>query len=46
MKQYYVLTQQELLSLLTDCLKLTALDRGGVDNWEWYGDSIGDFIKD
>lgn len=46
MKQYYVLTQQELLSLLTDCLKLTALDKGGVDNWEWYGDSIGDFIKD
>lgn len=44
MKQYYVLTQQELLSLLSDSIRLNALECGGVDNWNWYGDSIKDFM--
>lgn len=44
MKQYYILTQQELLSLLSDSICLNALEHGGVDNWDWYIDSIRDFI--
>ena len=23
--------------------KLDALERGGVDNWEWYGEALNDF---
>lgn len=36
----YVLSKAELLSLLEDQAKLEALECGGVDNWEWYGESI------
>lgn len=25
--------------------KLSALEMGGVDNWEWYGESLKDFWK-
>lgn len=25
---------------------LCALEAGGVDNWEWYGESIKDFFKE
>ena len=36
----YVLSEEELLSLLKYEAKLIALENGGVDNWEWYGESI------
>jgi len=26
--------------------KLQALEAGGVDNWEWYGEAIAPFVKD
>ncbi len=26
--------------------KLTALENGGVDNWEWYGESLKNYFKD
>lgn len=26
--------------------KLNALEAGGVDNWEWYGEAIEPFIKE
>jgi len=26
--------------------KLEALENGGADNWEWYGESIEDWEKD
>lgn len=26
--------------LKRDSLKLQALEEGGVDNWDWYGDAI------
>lgn len=25
---------------------LSALEAGGVDNWEWYGESLRDLYKD
>lgn len=25
---------------------LSALEAGGVDNWEWYGESIRDFFRE
>ena len=42
----YMIPESELKDLLTSHYTLMALDAGGVDNWAWYGKSIGDFIKD
>lgn len=41
---YCLVPKDELKDLLYDSLRLQALDCGGVDNWDWYGVSIGDFI--
>lgn len=42
----YMISESELKDLLTSHYTLMALEAGGVDNWGWYGESIGDFIKD
>lgn len=42
----YILTEKELLNLLSNNIKLTALESGGVDNWEWYSESINEFLTD
>ena len=42
---YCLVPKDELKDLLCDSLRLQALDCGGVDNWDWYGTSIGDFIE-
>lgn len=39
----YILTEEELLSLLVSKITLIALENGGVDNWEWFGDSIYEY---
>ena len=39
----YILTEEELLSLLVSKITFIALENGGVDNWEWYSDSIHDY---
>lgn len=39
----YILTESELYNLLKSSLILQALSQGGVDDWEWAGDSITDF---
>lgn len=41
---YCLVPKDELKDLLYDSLQLQALDCGGVDNWDWYGASIRDFI--
>lgn len=33
----------ELKAMIKDSLVLEKLQAGGVDNWEWYGDTLGDF---
>lgn len=38
----YVLSESELSSLIEDRLELRALRDGGVDNWEWYSESLSD----
>lgn len=35
-----IIEEEELLQLLRDSEMLGALQSGGVDNWEWYGDSL------
>ena len=41
---YCLVPKDELKDLLYDSLKLQALEYGGVDNWDWYRESVRDFI--
>ena len=41
----YIIDENELYRLLKYSMILEALENGGVDNWEWYGDSIYDYKK-
>lgn len=45
MKQY-IINEDELKELLNAYFTLDALECGGVDNWEWYGDSFQEYLKD
>lgn len=44
--KYYIVEENLLKELWINDLKLAALESGGVDNWEWYGESISDFLKE
>lgn len=44
-EQYVKISVSELSRLREDALTMTALERGGVDNWEWYGDSLDSYAK-
>ena len=43
---YYLVDEEDMKDLVKSALELTALRAGGVDNWEWCGESIGDFIAE
>lgn len=36
--------KEELIELVEALYKLAALENGGVDNWEWCGESVTDFL--
>lgn len=40
MSKEYIITEEELRSLLKSQAELLALECGGVDNWSWYGESL------
>lgn len=42
--KYYKISETVLRELLLQSYLYCALEAGGVDNWEWAGDSIQDFI--
>ena len=44
--RYYKIDETMLRTLLADSIELSYLNAGGVDNWNWYGASIGDGIAD
>lgn len=44
MKRYF-LTESQLFKLLVSHHKLAALEKGGVNNWEWYSESLGNYLK-
>lgn len=46
MSERYIISRGELLELLEAQYRLAALERGGVDNWQWYGEANCDFLKD
>lgn len=37
------ISKKEYVKLMQDQWKLYALESGGVDNWDWYSDSISDY---
>lgn len=39
------ITEERLKELEKRDEKLSALESGGVDNWEWYEDSLEEFWK-
>ena len=43
--KFYKISEKDLLRLLKDAYRFQALECGGVDNWEWYSASFGDFIE-
>ena len=45
MKKYRCVPERELIVLLESYNKLQALENGGVDNWEWYGASLCDYLE-
>ena len=40
-----IVLREELIELLEAYYKLEALECGGVDNWEWHGESCSDFLS-
>ena len=44
-EKMYMISEAELKDLLTGYFNWAAVEEGGVDNWEWCGASIGDFIR-
>ena len=45
-EKYYKVSKSELRELIHDSLMYSALQNGGVDNWEWYGESINMFLDE
>ena len=37
---YVLVSIKDFNRMEDDSMKLAALERGGVDNWEWYGESL------
>lgn len=46
MNRNIILTETEFKNIYRGYLKYLALERGGVDNWGWYGESLGDFLRE
>lgn len=45
MEKYYRISESELRELLENSLTLSMLEKDGVDNWSWYGESRHKIIK-
>lgn len=46
MEKAYIIYESELVELIHDSLQLHALDRYGLNNWEWYYLSINEYEKE
>lgn len=46
MPKYVIITEETYKMLTRDYLKLQALECGGVDNWEWYGEALDEYLKE
>lgn len=45
MEKKYIIKEKELVRLLKAEAILNALEAGGVDNWDWYGESINESLN-
>lgn len=41
----YIISEERLKELLEEEARYIALENGGVDNWEWYGTSIQEYLS-
>lgn len=46
MAKYRLVKEEDFLNILEMYNKMIALENGGVDNWEWYGASLGDYLEE
>lgn len=46
MNKNYIVPEKLFKELLDSYITLVALEGGGVDNWEWYGESVKDYYKE
>lgn len=46
MNKNYIVPEKLFKELLDSYITLMALEKGGVDNWEWYGESVKDYYKE
>lgn len=46
MDKFYLVEKEELVDLIATYYKMIMLERDGVDNWTWYGESRKDIIKE
>ena len=44
-EQLYIIHELDLIEFLSALHELRALQSGGVDNWEWAGESCRDYLK-
>lgn len=45
-EEMVTIPKSKYINLLVKSDTLEALECGGVDNWEWYGESVGEYIKE
>ena len=45
MEKYYKISETDLRDLIYNYLKFAALESGGVDNWDWYGEALHDYLN-
>lgn len=43
--EYILLTINKYKELESDSFKLQCLENGGVDNWQWYSESLTEWYK-
>jgi len=43
-ERYFIVSESELRELIHDSLMFCALQNEGVDNWNWYDESIQRFL--
>lgn len=46
MSDFVCISIKEYNELTYDSRKLAALEAGGVDNWEWYSESLKEFWEE
>lgn len=46
MEKQYKISESQLLELLETSVTMQMLDRDGVDNWSWFGESFHEIVRE